>query len=132
MKLVNESTIYRAILKDKQAELDSAKRALLSGGMKDLKLLLSHKFEEIRKSKSGKLTELALNEVARGNIIIFVAKDATKGMPSYMPFIKFKTSTLKFIFFPFIVNFFNNVFNFVYILNSIIKIKFQKWNFSNV
>ena len=92
MKLVNESSIYKAILKDKQAELDSAKRALLSGGMKDLRLLLAHKFEEIKKSKSGKLTELALNKVAKGDIIIFVAKDATKGMPSYMPFIKFKTS----------------------------------------
>lgn len=92
MKLVNESTIYKAILKNREAELDSTKRSLLSGGMKDLRLLLSHKFEEIKKSKSGKLTELALNEVAKGNIIIFVASDPTKSMPSYMPFIKFKTS----------------------------------------
>lgn len=93
MKLVNESSIYKAITKDKEAELNNIKRNLVSGGMIDLKPLLLYKFEEIRKTRSGKLTELALNEVMNGNIIVFSAKDRAANMPSYMPFIKFKTST---------------------------------------
>lgn len=92
MKLVNESSIYKAITKDKEAELNIIKRNLVSGGMLDLKSLLLYKLEEIRKTRSGKLTELALNDVMNGNIILFSAKDRSANMPSYMPFIKYKTS----------------------------------------
>lgn len=92
MKLVNESSIYKAITKDKEAELNIIKRNLVSGGMLDLKSLLLYKLEEIRKTRSGKLTELALNDVMNGNIILFSAKDRSANMPSYMPFIKYKAS----------------------------------------
>lgn len=90
MKLINDSTIYKFMLKDKDSTLNAYRSEIVGGGMTVLNGELVVQLANIKKIYRDRLTQLAVDEVTKGNIIIYSAKNPTHCMPSYMPFIKYK------------------------------------------
>lgn len=90
MKLINDSTIYKFMLKDKDSTLNAYRSEIVGGGMIVLNGELVVQLANIKKIYRDRLTQLAVDEVTKGNIIIYSAKNPTHCMPSYMPFIKYK------------------------------------------
>lgn len=90
MKLINDSTIYKFMLKDKDSTLNAYRSEIVGGGMIVLNAELAVQLANIKKIYRDRLTQLAVDEVTRGNIIVYSAKNPTHCMPSYMPFIKYK------------------------------------------
>ena len=90
MKLINDSTIYKFMLKDKDSTLNAYRSEIVGGGMTVLNGELVVQLANIKKIYRDRLTQLAVDEVTKGNMIIYSAKNPTHCMPSYMPFIKYK------------------------------------------
>lgn len=90
MKLINDSTIYKFMLKGKDSTLNAYRSEIVGGGMTVLNGELVVQLANIKKIYRDRLTQLAVDEVTKGNIIIYSAKNPTHCMPSYMPFIKYK------------------------------------------
>ena len=90
MKLINDSTIYKFMLKDKDSTLNAYRAEIVGGGMTVLNGDLVVQLANIKKIYHDRLTQLAVDEVGKGNIIVYSATNPTHCMPSYMPFIKYK------------------------------------------
>ena len=91
MKLPNESPIYEFMLKNKTSDIETKRKALFSGGMTVLNNELESVLKNIAKTYKDQLSVNALNAVADGSITLFYATDMANALPSYMPFIKYKT-----------------------------------------
>ena len=78
------------MLKDKDSTLNAYRSEIVGGGMTVLNGELVVQLANIKKIYRDRLTQLAVDEVTKGNIIIYSAKNPTHCMPSYMPFIKYK------------------------------------------
>lgn len=91
MKLVNDSMVYKYMIKDKESVLNTYRLELIKGGMTNLNSELTAQLANIKKIYTDVLTTKALEAVASGNIILFSAKNPKHCMPSYMPFIKYKS-----------------------------------------
>ena len=90
MKLINDSTIYKFMLKDKDSTLNAYRSEIVGGGMTVLNGDLVVQLANIKKIYRDRLTQLAVDEVSKGNIIVYSATNPAHCMPSYMPFIKYK------------------------------------------
>lgn len=91
MKLVNDSTVYKFMLKDKESTLNTYRNEIVNGGMHILNADLAIPLANMKKIYRDRLTQLAVDAVASGKITLYAAKDPKHCMPSYMPFIKYKT-----------------------------------------
>lgn len=90
MKLVNDSNIYKFMLKDKESVLNTYRTEIINGGMHILNADLAVQLANIKKIYRDRLTQEAVDAVAKGQIVLFSAKEPKHCMPSYMPFIKYK------------------------------------------
>lgn len=90
MKLVNDSMVYRYMLKDKESVLNTYRVEIIKGGMYNLAADLAPQLANIKKIYNDLLTNKAMEALERGDIIVFAAKNPKHCMPSYMPFIKYK------------------------------------------
>lgn len=97
MKLVNDSMVYKYMLKDKESVLNTYRLELIKGGMINLNAELAPQLANIKKIYNDVLTIKALEAVANGTIILFSAKNPKHCMPSYMPFIKYKSGDKTFL-----------------------------------
>ena len=97
MKLVNDSMVYKYMLKDKESVINTYRLELIKGGMINLNAELAPQLANIKKIYNDVLTIKALEAVANGTIILFSAKNPKHCMPSYMPFIKYKSGDKTFL-----------------------------------
>ena len=97
MKLVNDSMVYKYMLKDKESVLNTYRLELIKGGMINLNVEFATQLANIKKIYTDVLTTKAVEAVANGSIILFSAKNPRHCMPSYMPFIKYKNGDRQFV-----------------------------------
>lgn len=97
MKLVNDSMVYKYMLKDKESVLNTYRLELIKGGMINLNTEFAPQLANIKKIYNDVLTIKALEAVANGSIILFSAKNPRHCMPSYMPFIKYKSGDKQYV-----------------------------------
>jgi len=90
MKLVNDSMVYKFMLKDKESVLNTYRMELLKGGMIDLNVALAPQLANIKKIYQDVLTTKALNAIDSGHIKLVASRNPRHCMPSYMPFVKYK------------------------------------------
>jgi hypothetical protein len=97
MKLVNDSMVYKYMLKDKESVLNTYRLELIKGGMINLNAEFAAQLANIKKIYNDALTIKAVDAVANGTIILFAARNPRHCMPSYMPFIKYKSGDKQYV-----------------------------------
>ena len=97
MKLVNDSMVYKYMLKDKESVLNTYRLEIIKGGMINLNAEFITQLANIKKIYNDILTTKAIDAVANGTIILFAAKNPRHCMPSYMPFIKYKNGDKQYV-----------------------------------
>lgn len=97
MKLVNDSMVYKYMLKDKESVLNTYRMELLKGGTIDLAVHLATQIANIKKIYSDALTTKAVEAVENGQVKLVAARNPRHCMPSYMPFIKYKIGDTQYV-----------------------------------
>jgi len=97
MKLVNDSMVYKYMLKDKESVLNTYRMELLKGGTIDLAPHLATQLANIKKIYSDAITTKAMEAIDAGTLKIVAARNPRHCMPSYMPFIKYKMGDMSYV-----------------------------------
>lgn len=79
------------MFKDKESTVNTYRTEIINGGMHILNADLAVQLANIKKIYRDTLTQKAVDAVVNGDILIFSAKNEKHCMPSYMPFLKYKT-----------------------------------------
>lgn len=97
MKSVNDSMVYKFMLKDKESVLNTYRLELLKNGMINLNADFAQQLANIKKIYNDQLTNKAVDAVGDGSIILCAARNPKHCMPSYMPFIKYKSGDKQYV-----------------------------------
>lgn len=89
MKLVQDTDIFNFVNGDNTGKTKQLMIDILANQMRVITPELDYDLRTIEKVYKNPLTMKSIDEVRKGNIILFVSKDPNKIMPPWMPFIKF-------------------------------------------
>ena len=93
MKLIQDTDIFSYMNGGKEAILNKQIANLISTGMKVVTKEIDYDLRTIEKVFKDPLTIATMQAINKGEILPIIAKRPEEAMPTYMPFIKYKSSS---------------------------------------